>query len=95
MEDSKKHLQSLSPEKGASYESQMDYQLIKQKAEDLNRKKDLLCLILSYPINMVNKGRHEGWIRDVLQINRKVREMEKNASQREKYDTSRYFQDVF
>ena len=99
MEDSKKHLQSLSPEKGASYESksQMDYQLIKQKGEDLNRKKDLLCLILSYPINMVNKDRHEGWIRDVLQINRKVREMEKMLPKERKMtpvDTSKMYSEI-
>ena len=99
MEDSKKHLQSLSPEKGASYESksQMDYQLIKQKGEDLNRKKDLLCLILSYPINMVNKGAHEGWIRDVLQINRKVREMEKMLPKERKMtpvDTSKMYSEI-
>ena len=43
----------------------------------LNRIKDIVCLILSYPpMNSVNRGRREVWIQDVLKINEMVREME-------------------
>ena len=43
----------------------------------LNRNKDIVCLLLSYPpMNSVNRGRHEVWIQDVLKINEMVREME-------------------
>ena len=55
----------------------MNYQLIKQKREDLNRKKDLLCLMLSYPMRTIDKERHEGWIQDVLRFNRKASKKEK------------------
>ena len=58
-------------------ESQMSLHLTKLKVGDLNRKKDLLCLILSYPMRTIDKEMHEGWIRDVLQINGEVREQEK------------------
>ncbi|XP_059596936.1 disease resistance protein At4g27190 [Vitis vinifera] len=46
---------------------------------------------------MVNKGRHEGWIRDVLQINRKVREMEKMLPKERKMtpvDTSKMYSEI-
>ena len=42
---------------------------------ELNRKKDVVCLILSYPpLNSRNNVTHRAWIRDVLEINHKVRE---------------------
>ena len=45
------------------------------KALELNRKKDIICLILSYPpFSSVIQGSHEGWILDVLAINQKLRE---------------------
>ncbi|XP_034702007.1 disease resistance protein RPS2-like [Vitis riparia] len=41
---------------------------------ELNRKKDVVCLILSYPpFNSRNIETHRGWIRDVLEITREVR----------------------
>ncbi|RVW77563.1 hypothetical protein CK203_050290 [Vitis vinifera] len=48
---------------------------IKEKVRELNRKKDVVCLILSYPpLNSRNNVTHRAWIRDVLEINHKVRE---------------------
>ncbi|KAJ9687645.1 hypothetical protein PVL29_016218 [Vitis rotundifolia] len=48
---------------------------IKDKVRELNRKKDVVCLILSYPpFNSRNKETHIAWIRDALEINHKVRE---------------------
>ena len=72
-------------EEGASHESesQMNYQL-------MNRTKDLLCLLLSYPIRTVDKERHEGWIRDVLQLNRKIRDKGKMLSRDERKMTPAY-----
>ncbi|RVW62684.1 putative disease resistance protein [Vitis vinifera] len=53
------------------------YSYIKMKAQVLNRNKDVVCLILSYPpVNLVKRGRHEVWIQDVMKINEMVREME-------------------
>ncbi|KAL6328843.1 hypothetical protein AAG906_003860 [Vitis piasezkii] len=53
-----------------------------KKVKELNRKKDIVCLILSYPpMNSANKERHKNWVRDVLKINHKVREMETFSSQ--------------
>ena len=47
---------------------------IEGKLRELNRKKDFVCLILSYPpFNSRNIETHRGWIRDVLEINREVR----------------------
>ena len=47
------------------------------KAQVLNRNKDIVCLILSYPpMNSVNRDIHEVWIQGVLKINEMVREME-------------------
>ncbi|KAJ9687642.1 hypothetical protein PVL29_016215 [Vitis rotundifolia] len=43
---------------------------------ELNRKKDVVCLILSYPsFNSRNYETHRGWIRDVLEINHQVRKI--------------------
>ena len=48
---------------------------IKEKVWELNRKKDVVCIILSYPpLNSRNNETHRAWIRDVLEINHKVRE---------------------
>ncbi|RVW77559.1 putative disease resistance protein [Vitis vinifera] len=48
---------------------------IRKKLEELNRKKDVVCLILSYPpFNSRNIETHRGWIRDVLEINHKASE---------------------
>ncbi|KAL6329140.1 hypothetical protein AAG906_007686 [Vitis piasezkii] len=45
------------------------------KLRELNRKKDVVCLILSYPpFNSRNIETHRGWIRDVLEITHKARE---------------------
>ena len=45
------------------------------KVRELNRKKDVVCLILSYPpFNSRNIETHRGWIQHVLEINHKVRE---------------------
>ena len=46
--------------------------------KELNRKKDVVSLILSYPpMNSMNKERHKNWVWDVLKFNDKVRrEME-------------------
>ena len=42
---------------------------------ELNKKKDVVCFILSYPpFNSRNNETHGGWIRHVLEINHKVRE---------------------
>ncbi|XP_034702622.1 probable disease resistance protein At4g27220 isoform X3 [Vitis riparia] len=47
---------------------------ITDELEELNRKKDVVCLILSYPpFNSRNIETHRGWIRDVLEINHEVR----------------------
>ncbi|WKA00469.1 hypothetical protein VitviT2T_018821 [Vitis vinifera] len=48
----------------------------------LSRKKDVVCLILSYPpFNSWNNERHRGWILDVLEIIHKVRtQYENNAA---------------
>ena len=53
------------------------------KARELNMKKDVVCLILSYPpFNSRNNETHRGWIQDVLEINRKVRESLHGQKQR-------------
>ncbi|XP_034701677.1 uncharacterized protein LOC117926621 [Vitis riparia] len=47
----------------------------RDRALRLNRVKDVLCLILSYPpFSSAIKKSHEGWILDVLAINQKLRE---------------------
>ncbi|KAJ9687195.1 hypothetical protein PVL29_015876 [Vitis rotundifolia] len=52
--------------------------------ERLNRKKDVVCLILSYPpFNSFDKERHKSWIMDVLEINHKVRELEASSKGKE------------
>eukprot|EP00261_Vitis_vinifera_P025011 XP_010657564.2 PREDICTED: uncharacterized protein LOC104880958 [Vitis vinifera] len=52
--------------------------------ETLNRKKDVVCLILSYPpFNSFDKERHKSWIMDVLEINHKVRELEASSKGKE------------
>ena len=49
--------------------------LIRSNLKELNRKKDMVCLVLSYPpFNAQNNETHRGWILDVLEINHKVRE---------------------
>ncbi|RVW73877.1 Disease resistance protein RPS2 [Vitis vinifera] len=46
-----------------------------KKLRELNRKKDVVCLILSYPPFDSRKiETHRGWIRDVLEITHKARE---------------------
>ena len=48
---------------------------IRNNLEKLNRKKDLVCLVLSYPpFYSRNNETHRGWILDVLEITHKVRE---------------------
>ncbi|XP_034701968.1 probable disease resistance protein At4g27220 [Vitis riparia] len=60
----------------------LEYHPLK-KVKELNRKKDIVCLILSYPpMNSANKERHKNWVRDVLKINHKVREMETFSSRK-------------
>ena len=49
--------------------------LIRNNLKELNRKKDMVCLVLSYPpFKAQNNETHRGWILDVLEINHKVRE---------------------
>ena len=49
--------------------------IMRSSVRELNRKKDVVCLILSYPpFNSRNYETHIGWIRDVLEINHKARE---------------------
>ncbi|RVW44385.1 putative disease resistance protein [Vitis vinifera] len=56
-----------------------------KEVEELNRKKDIVCLILSYPpMNSMNKERHENWVRDVLWMNHKVREWKTFSSKKNK-----------
>ena len=51
----------------------MLYRIIAE-LEELNRNKDVACLILSYPpFNSRNIETHRGWIRDVLEITHEVR----------------------
>ncbi|RVW64184.1 hypothetical protein CK203_046313 [Vitis vinifera] len=52
------------------------------KLWELNWKKDVVCLILSYPpFNSRNIETHRGWIRDVLEITHKAREALKREKQ--------------
>ena len=52
----------------------------------MNRKKDVVCLILSYPpFNSFDKERHKSWIMDVLEINHQVRELEASSKEKEIY----------
>ncbi|CBI37406.3 unnamed protein product, partial [Vitis vinifera] len=49
--------------------------IIMYEVWELNKKKDVVCFILSYPpFNSRNNETHGGWIRHVLEINHKVRE---------------------
>ncbi|RVW64209.1 hypothetical protein CK203_046378 [Vitis vinifera] len=51
---------------------------------ELNKKKDIVCLILSYPpLNLVSKERHKGWIMDVLAVTHKVRELKVSSKEKE------------
>ncbi|RVW73896.1 hypothetical protein CK203_059932 [Vitis vinifera] len=51
---------------------------------ELNKKKDIVCLILSYPpLNLVSKERHKAWIMDVLAITHKVRELKASSKEKE------------
>ncbi|KAJ9687668.1 hypothetical protein PVL29_016237 [Vitis rotundifolia] len=51
---------------------------------ELNRKKDIVCLILSYPpLNLVSRERHKGWIMDVLVITHKVRQLKASSKEKE------------
>ncbi|XP_034701982.1 disease resistance protein At4g27190-like [Vitis riparia] len=60
---------------GVGWQSAGDTSRIMDKALELNRKKDIICLILSYPpFSSVIQGSHKGWILDVLAINQKLRE---------------------
>ncbi|KAL6328815.1 hypothetical protein AAG906_003832 [Vitis piasezkii] len=46
------------------------------KSQELIRKKDIVCLILSYPpLNSVIKERHKIWIRAVLLITHKIKDL--------------------
>ena len=48
---------------------------IRNNLKELNRKKDMVCLVLSYPpFNSQHNETHRGWIVDVLEITHKVRE---------------------
>ena len=58
----------------------MDYGIMKEKLDALNRKKDLVCLILSYPMKNVNKGRHKRWIQEILS-NQKLGDVEMLSEQ--------------
>ncbi|KAL6311910.1 hypothetical protein AAG906_025840 [Vitis piasezkii] len=57
------------------------HERIKQSAEILNKMKDIVCLIISYPpMSLLNGESHKQnqykWVRDILKINDVVREME-------------------
>eukprot|EP00261_Vitis_vinifera_P038150 XP_019079393.1 PREDICTED: disease resistance protein At4g27190 isoform X4 [Vitis vinifera] len=61
---------------------------IKQSAEILNRTKDIVCLIISYPLmSLLNGESHKQnqykWVRDTLKINDVVREMEAPSKKKE------------
>nr|CAN64845.1 hypothetical protein VITISV_036149 [Vitis vinifera] len=63
------------PDEGDPDDNACHVSLIMHKVRELNRKKDVVCLILSYPpFNSRNIETHRGWIQHVLEINHKVRE---------------------
>ncbi|XP_034702577.1 probable disease resistance protein At4g27220 [Vitis riparia] len=58
--------------------------IIMDRIWELNKKKDIACLILSYPpLNLVSKERHKGWIMDVLAITHKVRKLKASSKEKE------------
>eukprot|EP00261_Vitis_vinifera_P038101 XP_019079344.1 PREDICTED: disease resistance protein At4g27190 isoform X2 [Vitis vinifera] len=64
------------------------HERIKQSVEILNRMKDIVCLIISYPpMSLVNgesyKRNQYKWVRDILKINDVVREMEAPSKKKE------------
>ncbi|RVW44353.1 Disease resistance protein [Vitis vinifera] len=64
------------------------HERIKQSVEILNRMKDIVCLIISYPpMSLVNgesyKQNQYKWVRDILKINDVVREMEAPSKKKE------------
>ena len=76
-EFSESNEQPLGTESSCSVsEPKVDYRIIKERLETLNRKKDVVCLILSYSMNMVDRARHKRWIQDVLSINQRVGDVE-------------------
>ncbi|KAL6329231.1 hypothetical protein AAG906_014841 [Vitis piasezkii] len=64
------------------------HERIKQSVEILNRMKDIVCLIISYPpMSLVNgesyKRNQYKWVQDILKINDVVREMEAPSKKKE------------
>ena len=55
------------------------------KSQELIRKKDIVCLILSYPpLNSVIKERHKIWIRAVLLITDKIKDLTVSSMKRKR-----------
>ena len=63
--------------------------------KELNRKKDIVCLILSYPpMNTTNKERHKNWVQDVLKINRSVWQVVENFSSQRKMSVLELYSEI-
>ncbi|XP_002267753.2 probable disease resistance protein At4g27220 [Vitis vinifera] len=79
------HKQQLEQRRGSRPVQIIYLHPLHKEVEELNRKKDIVCLILSSPpMNSMNKERHEKWVRGVLRMNHKVREWKTFSSKKNK-----------